>query len=90
MMKAKLPKAWLWTMRILAAVPVLFVLALVIFAIWVNVDKMIGIRRLRNVDHQELLTACRQIIANYDKYTNAVDAEFWGLRKDEKGIELWN
>ena len=57
--------------------------------IYFPVRDSISRRQLLKIDRTELLDACRQMISNYDSYTND-----WrnaaALDRDEKALELWD
>ena len=90
-MKIKLSKVYMWAAIILVAPIALYVVTVCIgLFVWLPVENVLWKKRIFAADRQELLMACRTIIADYAKYTNSVDSSFWGLRKDEKGMELWD
>jgi hypothetical protein len=70
------------------SVPIIAVVfSMILFSVCTFIRDDIGQRKIFKADRKELLASCRQMIANYDKYTNDW-ADTGALVEGEKGIEL--
>lgn len=90
-MKRKVKGLGFWIRCVFFAPIVLCVGYLFIGAIIIiPAENAIGRSRILNSHKGDLLAACREVISNYDKYTNAVARNVSSLGTSGKEFELWN